>query len=370
MHGSRIPRLVLTAFLALVVFGVAFEAPAADRRLGEFAFAAGDYRTALREWQPLAESGDTVAQYKIGMLYARGLGVTRDPKSAAKWYRQAADSGQADAQFEIGNLHLYGYFDGPNQKEARTWYQLAADQDHQMAMNRLEQIDAQKQTATGVEIADEPLTQVAAMTVPDASTLIESSGRCPAVERRDYSVDVVLEMPRAPIDHGRSLSDLNNGGPHGPGMVIGLAVPDMELSTSGQYGYQINGDSKCFWVEHVEARVVYRSMKIFIASEYKKGTCPYAQILKHEREHVNIARINLNRFKPRIRAALSSLSIPKPGQPVRIGKNADPREKMSQLFRKLVEPVIQDMMEDLEASQAKIDTPESYDQLNRRCRSW
>ncbi len=34
-----------------------------------------------------AESGDTDAQYQLGKLYAKGLGVKEDYKLAAKWYR-------------------------------------------------------------------------------------------------------------------------------------------------------------------------------------------------------------------------------------------------------------------------------------------
>jgi hypothetical protein len=116
-------------------------------------------------------------------------------------------------------------------------------------------------------------------------------------------------------------------------------------------------------------QVVYRSLTIFVASEYKKGSCPYAKILRHEREHVAIAHRNLARFKPRIRSALAPLLIPKAGQPLKIGLNDDPRAELTRLFSKLVSPVLEDMMEDLSTSQAKIDTPESYAKVPRGCRS-
>ncbi|GAB6068870.1 hypothetical protein JCM13664_21910 [Methylothermus subterraneus] len=38
----------------------------------------GDYATALKEWRPLAEQGDAVAQYNLGVMYDNGLGVPQD----------------------------------------------------------------------------------------------------------------------------------------------------------------------------------------------------------------------------------------------------------------------------------------------------
>jgi TPR repeat protein len=49
--------------------------------------------TALREWTPLAEQGDAVAQSYLGWMYDKGKGVTQDYKTVVKWYRLAAEKG-------------------------------------------------------------------------------------------------------------------------------------------------------------------------------------------------------------------------------------------------------------------------------------
>ena len=51
----------------------------------------GDFAVALKEWQPLAEQGDAVAQHNLGVLYRNGQGVPQDYAEALKWYRQAAE---------------------------------------------------------------------------------------------------------------------------------------------------------------------------------------------------------------------------------------------------------------------------------------
>ncbi len=45
-----------------------------------------------------ASKGVPIAQFNLGCLYSRGLGVRRDPKSAADWYWRAAQQGHREAQ--------------------------------------------------------------------------------------------------------------------------------------------------------------------------------------------------------------------------------------------------------------------------------
>ncbi len=66
-----------TVMLALVVVLVA--APAwADFKTGMEAYERGAYATALKEWRPLAEQGDALAQGLLGLMYAKGQGVPPD----------------------------------------------------------------------------------------------------------------------------------------------------------------------------------------------------------------------------------------------------------------------------------------------------
>lgn len=53
---------------------------------------AGNYKEAFNLLKPLAEAGVTVAQYKIGDMYAEGKGVAKNETIANRWYRQAEES--------------------------------------------------------------------------------------------------------------------------------------------------------------------------------------------------------------------------------------------------------------------------------------
>ncbi len=66
------------------------------------AYERGDYETALKEFRPLADQGDPLAQATLGLMYAEGEGVAQDYQEAVRWYRLAAEQGHASGQFSLG----------------------------------------------------------------------------------------------------------------------------------------------------------------------------------------------------------------------------------------------------------------------------
>ena len=66
----------------------------------------GNHEAALRTFRLLAEKGDAVAQFKLGVMYDRGENVPQDFAEAVKWYRVAAEQGHAEAQLALGRYIL------------------------------------------------------------------------------------------------------------------------------------------------------------------------------------------------------------------------------------------------------------------------
>jgi hypothetical protein len=66
------------------------------------AYNRGDYATAYRLTLPLAQRGDRIAQYNMGTLYAKGLGVRQDQAQAVVWFRRAAEQGVVGAANDLG----------------------------------------------------------------------------------------------------------------------------------------------------------------------------------------------------------------------------------------------------------------------------
>ena len=120
---------ILLAFLMTLSSTVA----AQDFQKGLAAAQAGDFATAIREWTPLAEAGDEVAQYNLGVMYDNGDGVPQDYKEAVKWYRLAADQGHAEAQANLGTMYEYGNGVLQDNVMAHMWYNIASANGHDKA---------------------------------------------------------------------------------------------------------------------------------------------------------------------------------------------------------------------------------------------
>ena len=56
---------------------------AQDIYKGTVAYVTGDYTTALKEFLPLADQGNVIAQYNLGNMYNDGQGVPKDDAEAA-----------------------------------------------------------------------------------------------------------------------------------------------------------------------------------------------------------------------------------------------------------------------------------------------
>ena len=96
-------RILTALFLSislLTLIGVS--ASAQNFQKGKAAYDRDDYAAALKEWRPLAERGDSEAQFNLGVIYDNGEGVPQDYAEAVKWYRKAAEQGDAAAQSNLG----------------------------------------------------------------------------------------------------------------------------------------------------------------------------------------------------------------------------------------------------------------------------
>lgn len=90
--------------------------------------------------QQAAATGDTIACFALGALYANGRGVRTDAQQARHWLRQAAEQGDSGAQTLLGWLYLSGAGGESDRHQARYWYSRAAasgDADAQCALGDL-----------------------------------------------------------------------------------------------------------------------------------------------------------------------------------------------------------------------------------------
>lgn len=70
----------------------------ADLNTGQRALDLSDYPKALAELRPLAERGNSKAQFLLGKMYTFGWGVAQDKEEGLRWYREAASRGLPEAR--------------------------------------------------------------------------------------------------------------------------------------------------------------------------------------------------------------------------------------------------------------------------------
>ena len=103
------------------------EAPAqAPAPTCQSAFDAKDWALAAKLCLAEARGGGVVAERNLGVMYDRGVGVPRDPATAAEWLQKAAESGSRDAAYQLGAMYETGRGVEKDDSRALTWYRKAA----------------------------------------------------------------------------------------------------------------------------------------------------------------------------------------------------------------------------------------------------
>ncbi len=80
----------------------------ADLQAGRIAFSAGDFATAFKEFNAVAETGDSSGQYLAGEMLIQGRGVTKDVRRGVTLLEASARNGHVGAQSMVGALYAFG----------------------------------------------------------------------------------------------------------------------------------------------------------------------------------------------------------------------------------------------------------------------
>ena len=90
----------------------------------------------LDQLRQLAATGDSAAEYALGLRYASGDGVKQDDKEAAIWFNKAAENGNVKAQAALGTRYFAGNRGvPPSLNQAYFWTVLARAAGDQSSKN-------------------------------------------------------------------------------------------------------------------------------------------------------------------------------------------------------------------------------------------
>lgn len=175
----------------------------ADMERGMTAYSNGDYATALKELEPLADDGNPQAQFQLARMHAEGQGLPPDDVQMAKWMRKSAEQGYVEAQYHLAELYARGFGVRENPAQALQWFIKAADQGHARA-----QFNAGEMYASGGPGVKKDVVVAYALysLSAKADSSLGSSG--------ELALDILSrKMSRDEVDAGKALaSDMTSGG--------------------------------------------------------------------------------------------------------------------------------------------------------------
>lgn len=145
----RLPRLVRAGLIpAGLILALACGAPRAAQAApiddAYIAVLKRDYTAAMGLLLPLADQGDAVAQYTVGVIMDGGFGnAEQQSNDAPKWFRRAADQGHPEAQTLLAKHYVEGRGVPQDFGEARKLYLAAARKEIREARFGLAQLYSQ-----------------------------------------------------------------------------------------------------------------------------------------------------------------------------------------------------------------------------------
>ncbi len=101
-----------------------------------------DLATARDLYRSAAEKGHGKAMHNLAVLYAEGVDGKADYRRAAQWFRKAADRGVTDSQYNLAILYARGVGVEQNFAESYKWFSLAARNGDNDAAKKRDEIAA------------------------------------------------------------------------------------------------------------------------------------------------------------------------------------------------------------------------------------
>ncbi len=150
--------------------------------------------------------------------------------------------------------------------------------------------------------------------------------------------------------------------------IRGLTVTKPVLSYSIAHRSISSGGGACVYPTHVDATIGYETIKVFVASEFRKRSCQYKAVLAHEKEHVAAHRKALKKRTPRIKARLNG--ILKKFKPIRLSKGENPTEAIARKIDAGLKRYLTNLSNEAEDLNAEIDLPKNYRKTKKMCKKW
>ncbi len=193
---------------------------------------------------------------------------------------------------------------------------------------------------------------------------------CPRSEQA-VQVEVHFEVGHPFVDDHRSSAWIQEQakGMHHP---IGLTVSRLRHTLLGVFEWRgtVQRQTRCLYVRSVKLALSYPELKVYIANNYRPGSCEYQAIYRHEMEHVRILHQHQESYLAQLRERLQTLVHKQEGVLIQPHVLEQKKQEILQRFDQEILRELQRVDLKQKAAQAAIDTAQSYAKVRSACQHW
>ncbi len=149
--------------------------------------------------------------------------------------------------------------------------------------------------------------------------------------------------------------------------VLGTANPNLQTVFNASFSVKGLDGNYCIELKELKMEFIAKH-EIHIANNFKKGSCEYDKILKHEQKHVRATDKFVKRYKSKfsshMRKALKKLPEI---DLIREGEIEQAQQTHIDFLQDEAKAFLEKIRPKLEDVHARIDTPEEYERTARKC---
>lgn len=198
---------------------------------------------------------------------------------------------------------------------------------------------------------------------------------CPSAQslriRSQVEVQTGVPTPQYRNDVGRKKLTAIMQGPdsngRGHGSVLGLTYGGYQAKWSIEAHSMRQGQIYCHYLKKADVRLMMPSLVVYVASEYRQGSCQYQVVLDHENEHVRVNQYVLRKYAPIIRNALERETqrlLPL------ASVNPNPAQAIEEALNPTINRLLQEMYAERDRGNAGIDSNYQYQKASQQCSRW
>lgn len=150
---------------------------------------------------------------------------------------------------------------------------------------------------------------------------------------------------------------------------IGLTITELQFRTKISVQSLPAGDGRhCAALTAVEAQLGYDTITIYVDRRYRRGSCPYVNVLEHEHLHLGIFRDTLAVYAPKVERRLSQAARRLETVSARSPERG--AEKLQKALQREMAPLFKEMNDRIDAANERLDTAANYTREKAKCSNW